>query len=566
LPKTIFDQTYYQHFLAVDAFENWNLLPKHVFGLVFLVRHGLAWWSMSEVYVLGLIVSGCFSLWATAWMLRGGGLPKTRARAYALLIFLLVQVFLILRPGAPSWFWPGLILGYGCTWRGWMAWQEKRWKQGVIWWLVACAAAAIYPWYFAFTITWQGMLALYGLVNPKRWYAFLVSGVGFMICALFFRETLVRIMLTSAVIQQGVGAGMGWSHTTALSSTLVAITAWLLFWVAVAYEQRSRITAQSSVLGMVLAWVSVGILWLQSLVTGASIIPSHFIYVVWFLAGISLAYVLANPPNLLRHSWVRIGVLIVTLYLASILYRLLVGVYPLTLFTSLLIHISIWLSIILAWSSASRWSRSLIITSVTGIILMGSMSTYQAIQAASLPIKELAPVQAWFTRRAIKGGEKWCSDYLSADFLFATTGHYMQPTSVNRTKPVSLPEIWQDIIGVSELYHSSAAGDLYIWDDVILGDHDFICRVNGPFLRAYQALPISQAKKNFLSGCDLNWVEASREGVKRAMEMAWAQPTSAVSSACQGLVIRRGQERYWKVPTRYTIVYEDDKVIVWHFS
>jgi hypothetical protein len=48
------------------------------------------------------------------------------------------------------------------------------------------------------------------------------------------------------------------------------------------------------------------------------------------------------------------------------------------------------------------------------------------------------------------------------------------------------------------------------------------------------------------------------------MEMAWAQPTSAVSSACQGLVIRRGQERYWKVPTRYTIVYEDDKVIVWH--
>lgn len=564
LPKTIFDQTYYQHFLAVDAFENWKLLPKHVFGLVFLVRYGLSWWSLSEVYVMGLIVSGCLSLWATAWMLRGGGLSKTQARASALLIFLLVQVFLILRPGAPSWFWPGLVLGYGCTWRGWIAWQEMRWKQGMSWWLVACAAAAVYPWYFAFTVTWQGMLALYGLANAKRWYAFLASGIGLMIVALCVRESLVYLISTSAVIQQGVGAGMGWSHTTALSSTLVAIAAWLVFWVAVAYEQRDAFSNRSSVLGMVLAWLSVAVLWLQPLATGASIIPSHFIYVVWFLAGTSLVYVLAYPPNLLRRSWVRIGALMIALYLVSIFYRILVGIYPLTRFTSLLIHIGIWLSIILAWGSAWRWSRSLIITSITGIIIAGGMSVYQGIQAASVPVKELTPVQAWFMKRPIKRGEKWCSDYLSADFLFATTGHYMQPTSVNRTKPVSLPEIWQDIIGVSELYHSSAAGDLYIWDDVILGDHDFICRVNGPFLRAYQALPISQARKNFLSGCDLSWVEASREGVKQAMETAWARPVPTTSSACQGLVIRRGLERYWKVPTSHTIVYQDDKVVVWH--
>ncbi len=564
LPKTIFDQTYYQHFLAVDAFEGWKLLPKHVFGLVFLVRYGLPWLSMSEVYVIGLIGSACVSLWATAWMLEGFGISKNRARALALLLFSLVQIFLVLRPGAPSWFWPGLVLGTGCTWRGWEAWQNKKWRKGLIWWVLAVAAAAIYPWYFAFVITWQGMLAIYALVTPKRWYVFLGSGLLGMVVALFFRQEVVTLVSTSAIIQQGRGAGMGWSHTTALSSTLGAMAAWFLFWVAVAHEQKNTWQARTPILGMILAWLSVGILWLQPLVTGASIIPSHFIYVVWFLSGTSLAYVLAYPPKLLRHPWTRIVMGIVTVYLASILYRLFIGVYPLKLFTSLLIHIGIWLSIVFAWSSTWRWSKYLMTTCIIGIFVVGGMSVQQGIQGASEPIRELAPVQAWFTKRPMKTGEKWCSDYLSADFLFATTGHYMQPTSVNRTKPVSLPDIWRDIIGVAELYHSSASGDLYIWDDVILGDHDFICRVNGPFLRLYQALPLSQAKKNFISGCDLAWVETSRKGVKQAMEKAWAQPTPSASSACQGLIIRRGQEPYWKVPTSHTIVYEDDKVVVWH--
>lgn len=564
LPKTIFDQTYYQHFLAVDAFEGWKLLPRHVFGLVFLARYGLSWLSMSEIYVIGLIVSACVSLWATAWMLEGFGISKNRARTSALLIFSLVQVFLVLRPGAPSWFWPGLVLGVGCTWRGWVAWQEKSWKNGLIWWLIACAAGAIYPWYFAFIVTWQGILAIYALVTPKRWYVFLGNGLAGMVVALFFRQEVVALVSTSSIIQQGVGAGMGWSHTTALSSTLGAMAAWLLFWVAAAYEQKNAWQARTPVLGMILAWLSVGILWLQPLVTGASIIPSHFIYVVWFLSGTSLACVLAYPPKLLGHRWTRIVMSIVIIYLASIFYRLLIGVYPLKLFTSLLIHTGIWLSIILAWSSRWRWSKYLITACIIEVFVFGGMSVQQGIQFASMPMRELVPVQAWFAKRPIKTGEKWCSDYLSADFLFATTGHYMQPTSVNRTKPVSLPNIWRDIIGVAELYHSSASGDLYIWDDVILGDHDFICRVNGPFLRLYQSLPLSQVQKNFLSGCDLAWVEASREGVKQAMETAWAQPTPVISSACQGLIIRRGQERYWKVPMSHAIVYEDDKVVVWH--
>ncbi len=563
LPKTIFDQTYYQHFLAVDAFEGWKLLPKHVFGLVLLTRYGLSWLSLSEIYVIGLIASVWVSLWATAWMLEGFDVSKKRARASALLIFSLVQIFLILRPGAPSWFWPGLVLGFGSTWRGWRAWQDMRWKKGLSWWLMAALAGAIYPWYFAFTITWQGMLALYALVNPKRWYALLVSVIVLMTAALFFRETVVSMVSTSSIFQQGVAAGMGWSHTTALSSTLLAIGAWFLFWVGVAYEQRASLR-RSPVLGILLAWLSIGILWLQPIATGASIIPSHFIYVVWFLASLSLVYVLAYPPKLLRHPWVRIGVGIVAGYLVSILYRLVVGVYTVSVFTSLLIHIGIWLSIICAGISTFRRSRYVIVFCVTGIFLLGSVSMYQGIEVSAAPIKELRSVQVWLAQRPIKSGEKWCSDYRSADFLFATTGHYMQPTSVNRTKRVSLPQIWQDIIGVAELYHSSASGDLYIWDDVILGDHDFICRVYTPFLRAYQALPISQAKKNFLSGCDIAWVEASREGVKRAMEKAWTKPIPAASFACQGLIVRRGQEQYWKVPTSHTIVYEDDKVVVWH--
>ncbi len=564
LPKVIFDQTFYLQWLARDLFHSYHLLPFLLRPAVWLLRPLAKWISLSEMYILSIWVSGVLSLWLFAWLIRSlGHQSVTEARGKSLLIFFLVQSILGLRPGAPSWYIPFFLLALLCVWKGEQAWESRHAGSALFFWIVAAFSATIYPWYFAIVVGTACLLFTQRFFRARWVPPLLMIGGGCAAVVFFLRARWVPHLLASPTLYHAVIQGIGFGHTTTLSNTILVIFIWLFLWGSVV-RRSGRVSHF-----FLAAWTAQVILWFQSVVTGFSMIPDHFIYTVWILSALSFACwpemrgVLPLSPRQRRWfectAWFAIG------FVVYIFGKLAWGLYTVDTFPSLIIHTGIWTFLALGLFAFVRppFARGLAVLIAGSSIVLGVLAI-PAIAAPyvahNLPVRG---VRAWISREHPSADLRWCSDYLTGEYLFSTTGQIFHLSTSDRLDPLPLEIAQNRMVELGTYFHASSAGELYIWDDSIVVDLDFACSGFIPYRKLYALLPLSQEQQVFLTGCDEVWADRTRAAVLARIEERWHIPLPDRSPLCDRFVVQKRLSKDWRIPSGYRQLYEDPEAVVY---
>ncbi|HWQ99219.1 MAG TPA: hypothetical protein VN397_00010 [Candidatus Methylomirabilis sp.] len=586
LPKVFFDQTMYLQVMAKDIIHGFNILPLPLRPFVWIA--GKAWpgVTMSEYYALGVIASSVASLWLFAALVRRLGAGDVGvARSKALAAFLVVQAILVLRPGGPSWYVPFFLVALLLVWIGEGEWgrppdgvdpERRRWAQGRLpvraigACVLAILLATVYPWYLAVIVATIGLLFLHRFIRARAVLPLL--GAGLVVAGVMFimRDRIVAAVSSSYSILLAVYGGIGWSHLTTLSNTVLVIVAWCAAWAIVtrrAWPQADAATKRTSLV-LLAAWVGQMILWFQSLATGLSIVPDHFIYTVWLLSAISWAVwpgiASDRLPRLEKRIVLAIGIF-ASLFVGYIFFRLAVGTYAWPVFPSLIIHVGIWTFLAFAILQAvwrPKLERLALVAGVIYVAIGAWAVRASALEHAQID-RDMDGVRQWIARERPSAGLHWCSDVWSSDYLFSATGQDFHPAFSEKHDPFPITTLQNRLIEVASFFSPKQAGELYIWDDMMLHDLEFPCRAFVPAIRILDRLPLSKESKSFISGCDQSWADGERARVIAVMERRWSAPLPDSSALCDRFVVRRRLQNSWRIPLSYPLLYQDDAASVY---
>jgi hypothetical protein len=134
------------------------------------------------------------------------------------------------------------------------------------------------------------------LATPRRVIVGSLVGVVIALVLLWMRDPLIHLIETSPTIQFGVIQGINLGHVTTLSNTILILLAWLVIFVFASRQQtHASEMDQARLKFFFLLWLAQNIWWWQSVVSGFSMIPDHFIYTVWLLSVLSTGFLLLHP-------------------------------------------------------------------------------------------------------------------------------------------------------------------------------------------------------------------------------------------------------------------------------
>lgn len=567
LPKLMFDQTFYLQWLARDVWHGTHLLPWLLRPFVYGVRGAISVFSWSEIYVVSTILAFCFSIWTSASLFQRLFVCEVgKARGYAIAAFLLVQAILGLRPGAPSWYIPFFLISLMLLWRGYERLSARRYIVALVHFLGALFVASVYPWYAAIILGIVGLLWLHFWITVRRWYVSLGMGLVASALAFLVREDLALWASHSSTVRFGVIAGVGFGHMTTLSNTILVQFIWLVFFLLTRRKVYTEV-AQNRLNFFCFLWLAQAVLWWQSVVTGFLVIPDHFIYTVWIASVLSAGYVWLCPqdftgvPILYR----RIAAFIAGLFVVYIFAKFLMGIYSLPVFSSLIIHTGIWMLLAAAFISLDkpRVSIGIVVLVILLHVVFGIRSVHALAQQNFSEMHELVSVERWLESRPLQEKMRpWCTDFRAGDFLFANTGVVFHPSLSDRLVATSLAEMQARLVDVARLFVVRDSTEEYLWEDQILADLDFSCRAFRPFRKLYDLLPLSPERKAFFTGCDEVWVSTVQRLVLERMNEVRRASLERAPVSCYGLIIRRRLESLWRVPSSFTLLYEDEFVRV----
>jgi hypothetical protein len=567
LPKVFFDQTMYLEVLAKDLIHGFHIIP--LMARPFLVLAHLLWpmVSLSELYVLGVIASAIACLWLFAWVIEHiGSVERGDARVFSLAAFLVVHAVLILRPAGPSWYVPFFLVSLALAWIGEQAWEKKRANQALLAWIAAIVLSSVYPWYFASIVALLGLLFMLRQIRPFHVLPGLAVGLVIALIAIVMRAPIVGAVTSSYAVLLAYYGGVQFSHLTTLSNTILLMLAWFVLWLPPAVRARRQDDRVASMpVFFLAAWSGQLILWFQSLLSGLSIVPDHFIYSVWLLSALSWA--LWSPEEVSSHGrriirWVMGGGAL--LYVLSIFVRIGFGTFLWTSYPSLIIHVGSWIFLALTALPFKR-SRPMLVACLFGVFstLFGLAGVWRAAMTYDGQDHELDGVRTWIMESSPSKDLRWCSDTLGSDFLFSTTGQDMYPVFSEKHDPVSIAQLQNRLIEESAFFHASSAKELFIWDDMILHDLDFPCRAFQPAIGLMDHVPMSTDLRQFVTGCNQAWADGERARVIAEMEHRWNEAVPQSSALCDRFVVRRRLWDSWRVPLSYSLLYKDDSAAVY---
>jgi hypothetical protein len=567
LPKVFFDQTMYLQVIAKDLLHGFSILPPHMWAFEWIARGAWPGVSLSELYVVGVILSAIASLWMAARLakdlMQGEEIGETRVAVIA--SFLLAHALLVLRPGGPSWYVPFFLAALVCAWLGERAFASGKMVQGAGWWVVSFVLSAAYPWYFASVVALCGLLALVRFLRARAVLPGVVIGLLIASGVFFFRDAIVAKVLSLPSVILAYYVGIQFSHLTTLSNTIMLMLAWTVLWLPSAVRTARHDHHHASVpLFFLAAWVGQLILWFQSVFTGLSIIPDHFIYSVWMFSALSWL-VWRMPKEASRRERVLQTVIgcFAAVYVLSVIVRIALGLFAWTTYPSLVIHIASWTFLALAALPFPR-RRLLLAGAMLGIAsaIMGGVAVVRGAADHAAMDKELDGVRAWMMQQRPSTDLKWCSDLWGSDFLFSTTGQTFYPNFSDKHETVSLTQLQNRLVELSQFFNPNRAGELYIWDDTILHDGDFPCRAFGPGIALMSRVPMSEEARNFITGCNQSWADGERARVIAQMDAQWEKDIQQDSALCDRFVTRRRLWDSWRVPVSYEMLYKDDMAAV----
>lgn len=564
IQKVFFDHTFYLTMVSKDAFHAGSILPTLLRPWELVIRATWPSISLAEWYIFGVIVSACLSIWLFARLLmRFGGLSLAQSRIRSLALFLSAQVILVLRPGGPSWYVPFFLAALLLVWTGETYWEKAergRWRSYLAW-FVACIFASVYPWYLLLIMSLIGALWLFHVLRPRFVIPGIIIALLGVLAAVLTQASWIPQLISSQLAVLAVRNGFAWSYLPVLGNTMIVIVFWCVLWTVV-YRTHLSTGASAERLRscriLLFVWVMQFLLWFQSSVTGFSIVPDHFIYTVWLLAVLSCAVLLGHVP-LMSPFWKRVfnvGRCLAAIFVISIFVRMLIGPYRWTDLPSLVIHLSIWLSFIVSLTQRSR--RGLLMLYAFGLLVMiwGALSVYVTAQHWAMVGPPPERVREWFVTTHPAQSLRWCTDAQSAEYLYANTDQAFYPAILEKQESVPLSVLQERLIELAGFFHVRASGQLFIWDDMILNDEDFACRVFGPARAIIHRLSLSKDTKLFLIGCDEAAVEEERAHIIKKMDDRWTAPMPTTASWCDGFVVRSDLEPYWRIPPSYRPVYQ----------
>jgi hypothetical protein len=561
LPKVFFDQTMYLQVMAKDLLHGFSILPPIMRPFIWSARAVFPAVSLSEFYVIGIIFSAVLSLWVFAALVRQmtrQTAPFTRLAAVS--AFLMAHALLALRPGGPSWYVPCFLVACLFVWMGEQAFDRRRVFHGIGAWVFAAWLASAYPWYFASIIALCGLLGVYRFMRARHVLPLLSIGLALAWTAVAFRDRIVEAVLSSYAVLLAYYGGVQFSHITTISNTILLMVGWIMMWLPhAARSAREHGSRASASVFFLAAWSGQLVLWFQSVITGLSLVPDHFIYSVWLLSALSwMCWV--RPEQMSTHDRrITNGICAVaSLYVLWIVVRLVLGLFIWTSYPSLVIHVASWAFLALATLPIRR-ERMMQMALALGVAstAVGMMAVRTSAMSRAQVDGEVDGIRRWMTQMPAATNTRWCADAWTADYLFSVTGQKVYPTFSEKHDPVSIQALQNRLVEVAKFYNPRTGGDLYIWDDMILHDLDFPCRVFQPGIRLVDALPIPSSAKRFLTGCDQSWADAVRARVVARIDDAATQPVPASSALCDRFVVRKSLQHAWRIPSSAELLYED---------
>ncbi|OGL78756.1 hypothetical protein A3E39_01180 [Candidatus Uhrbacteria bacterium RIFCSPHIGHO2_12_FULL_60_25] len=572
LPKVFFDQTFYLQILSKDLFNGSTILPIHFRPMEYVARLIWPYVSLSELYVLGIIVSAILSVWFLAILLQKlTDLSIVGTRFYSLLAFLSVQSILILRPGGSSWYVPFFYLGFLLVVLGEYDLAIGKRIRGTALWGVALFISAVYPWYVSVILVTCVLLFLKRFLEPLS--AIIILAVGFVIAEglILMRHDWWETFLRSSTYELMERGALGFSHLPVLSNSILIIILWIIAWTILRRSQsfQRRISPQRCISTevMLAAWVAVAILWNQSLLTGISILSDHFIYPVWHLSIFSVVAWPIYARESIFNRWRSILFVLAMVAYAFTMYILskyAIGVYRFMDFSSLLIHIGSWTFLALGLLSGITrlrlnliWCFIAFVYALIGIISVGAYAMERT-QLSS----ELIGVRSWMLQDTKVHLRRWCADYLTGDDLSSTTGASFSPAMVMMFDHVPTSVLQDRLVEFSKYLNPDAGIERSYMDDMILIAHDAAC-LSTTARQILNLIPFTATQRIFLSGCDEDRANAIRAAVIARMKLQWAQQTANDSDFCQRIVIHERFSDDWRIPLSYVKLYEDATAVVY---
>lgn len=559
LPKVFFDQTMYLQVMAKDIVHGFHILPFPLRPFAWLA--GRAWpaVTMSEFYVIGVILSAIMSLWLFSALIRHvGSFELGEARVRALIAFLLVHALLVLRPGGPSWYAPFFFASLLLVWLGEWEW-DRRPARAIGAWVLAILLASVYPWYFATIVATCGLLFLARFIRPR--HVLPIIGIGFVATGVAYamREGISQAVTSSYGVLLAVYGGIGWSHLTTVSNTILLMLFWIAAWLGIRRGMGDAHAFRRSADVLLAAWTGQLVLWFQSFATGLSIVPDHFIYSVWILSALSWAVwpAVTKDARVSRRVTTAIGVASLA-FIVYMLGKVAGGVYGWTLYPSLVIHVGSWMFLTLAMHEPHR-PRLVTVALAIGIasFAWGALAVRAAAVERAAIDREMDGVRQWIFDQRPSTDLRWCSDVMAADYLFGATGHNVYPTFSEKHDPAPISAIQNRLIELAGFFDPKRAGELYVWDDMMLHDLEFPCRAFVPGIRAVNALPFTASTRRFITGCDQAWADAERARVIERIRERSVASMSPSSALCDRFVVRTRLQDSWRIPSSYPLLYQD---------
>ena len=268
-------------------------------------------------------------------------------------------------------------------------------------------------------------------------------------------------------------------------------------------------------------------------------------------------------------------------FVAYVFARLVLGAYIWSAFPSLIIHVGSWTFLALAmlqtvWSvrapgrtplglARGRLCAPTDAALVIGLVytLLGAWGVQTTAADRARVDREMDGVRQWIAAERPSSELRWCSDAFASDYLFPATGQDFYPSMSDKHDPVSIATLQNRLLEVSSYFNVRQAGDLYLWDDMILLDLEFPCRAFVPGIRIMDRLPLASSTRRFITGCDQTWADAERARVAGLMDARWSSPLPASSALCDRFVVRKRLMSAWRIPAAYSKLYEDATAAVY---
>ncbi|MFA5935802.1 MAG: hypothetical protein WC787_03040 [Patescibacteria group bacterium] len=555
IPNPIFDWWFYMQLLASDLFSGTSTLFH---GLAIIV-HPFLWLAslslrvltFSEVYFVFLVLASTFSIWSFAWLLRAvAPLSIEQARFRSIIIFLIVQVTLGLRPGAPSWYIPFFLLALLCFVKG---------VKQPLFFLPAVILSMVYPW-FAFTIlTAIGLFFVFKYVTVKRARSVLAIAVVPVAIVIWQSESLASFFSTIPFFDKISRGGIGFGHLPTVTNTIVVLALWWIAWVFATKRSEKAFP-------VLLLWTSVALLWFQNVLTGIAIIPDHFIYPVWILSAVSWAVWPEIMPWLGKKekrilTAFGIFALAFWIYLTAKVFFL----YPLSSVGGVMIHWGLWSFACLGLFFSTLRIRYEWPALAVGILLAGTglVGNYHFAFQERAVVKGYLPLISWVRQNPVPRDVTWCSDWNAEQNLAPVTGIKVFPTTAALLDPVSTKELQNRYVDLAAFFHFVASSEGWRFQRQFLHSIDLRCDINqGPasLVRRFVKDP---KIANFIIGCDKEWADGERERLTHEMEARWSVPLPETSNVCDRFIVRRDIQDLWRISASYPLIYSDPVLTVY---